>query len=59
MLLDIKGFTVHYGKAEVLTDVSLHVNEKEIITIIGANGAGKTTTLRAISGLKALTSGEA
>ena len=59
MLLDVKGFTVHYGKAEVLTGVSLHVNEKEIVTIIGANGAGKTTTLRAISGLKALTSGEA
>jgi branched-chain amino acid transport system ATP-binding protein len=59
MLLEIRGFTVHYGKAEVLTDVSLHVNEKEIVTIIGANGAGKTTTLRAISGLKALTSGEA
>ena len=59
MLLDIRGFTVHYGKAEVLADVSLHVNEKEIVTIIGANGAGKTTTLRAISGLKALTSGEA
>ncbi|MCX6005883.1 MAG: ABC transporter ATP-binding protein [Chloroflexi bacterium] len=59
MLLDVKGFTVHYGKAEVLTGVSLHVNEKEIVTIIGANGAGKTTTLRAISGLKSLTSGEA
>ncbi|MGD0855259.1 MAG: ABC transporter ATP-binding protein [Dehalococcoidia bacterium] len=59
MLLDVRGFTVHYGKAEVLTDVSLHVDEKEIVTIIGANGAGKTTTLRAISGLKALTSGEA
>jgi branched-chain amino acid transport system ATP-binding protein len=59
MLLDVRHFTVHYGKAEVLTDVSLHVNEKEIVTIIGANGAGKTTTLRAISGLKPLTSGEA
>jgi branched-chain amino acid transport system ATP-binding protein len=59
MLLDIKGFTVHYGKAEVLSNVSLHVNDKEIVTIIGANGAGKTTTLRAISGLKSLSSGEA
>jgi len=59
MLLDVKRFTVHYGKAEVLTEVSLHVGEKEIVTIIGANGAGKTTTLRAISGLKALTCGEA
>jgi len=59
MLLDVRKFTVHYGKAEVLTDVSLHVNEKEIVTIIGANGAGKTTTLRAISGLKPLSAGEA
>ena len=58
MLLDVRHITAHYGKAEVLTDVSLYVDENEIVTIIGANGAGKTTTLRAISGLKNLTSGE-
>jgi len=58
MLLEVKNITVHYGKAEVLKDVSLHVAEKEIVTVIGANGAGKTTTLRSISGLKNLTSGE-
>jgi branched-chain amino acid transport system ATP-binding protein len=58
MLLEVKHITVHYAKAEVLKDVSLHVAEKEIVTVIGANGAGKSTTLRAISGLKNLTSGE-
>jgi branched-chain amino acid transport system ATP-binding protein len=58
MLLEVKNITVHYGKAEVLKDVSLSVAEKEIVTVIGANGAGKTTTLRSISGLKILTSGE-
>jgi branched-chain amino acid transport system ATP-binding protein len=58
-LLEVRNFTVYYGKTKVLTDVSLHVGEKEIVTIIGANGAGKTTTLRAISGLKSLSSGEA
>ena len=58
MFLEVEGLTVHYGKAEVLSNLSLHVNEKEIITIIGANGAGKTTTLRAISGLKSSTAGE-
>ncbi len=58
-LLEVKNLTVHYGKTRVLTDVSLIVNEKEIVTIIGANGSGKTTTLRAISGLKSLSSGAA
>ena len=58
-LLEVMNLTVYYGKTKVLTDVSLHVDEKEIVTIIGANGAGKTTTLRAISGLKSLSSGEA
>jgi branched-chain amino acid transport system ATP-binding protein len=57
MLLEIRSLTVHYGKAEVLKDISLSVADKEIITIIGANGAGKSTTLRSISGLKTPSSG--
>jgi len=58
MLLEVKDLIVHYGKAEVLKGLSLEVEEKEIVTIIGANGAGKTTTLRTISGLKASSGGE-
>ncbi|MDD5312149.1 MAG: ABC transporter ATP-binding protein [Dehalococcoidia bacterium] len=58
MLLEIIDIAVHYGKAEVLRDLSLHVAEGEIVTIIGANGAGKSTTLRAISGLKSVSAGE-
>ncbi len=58
MFLEVNGLTVHYGKAEVLNDLSLHVEEKEIVTLIGANGAGKSTTLRTISGLKSASAGE-
>ena len=43
--------TTGYGKAQVLKEVSLHVNENEIVALVGANGAGKTTTLRCISGV--------
>ncbi len=58
MLLEVKDAVVHYGKVQALKGVSLGVPPASTITIIGANGAGKTTTLRAISGLKKLTSGE-
>lgn len=58
MLLEIEDLEVHYGKAETLKAISLHVDEGEVVSIIGANGAGKTTVLRTISGLKKPTSGE-
>lgn len=58
MLLEVKNLKVHYGKAEGLKDISITVDEGEVVTLLGANGAGKTTTLRSISGLKAPTSGE-
>ena len=51
MLLGINNLTVSYGAITALTDVSLHIERGEIVTLIGANGAGKTTLLRAISGL--------
>jgi branched-chain amino acid transport system ATP-binding protein len=56
-LLEVDGIGAAYGRVRVLTDVSLHVDAGEIVTLIGANGAGKTTTLRAISGLVKVTSG--
>jgi branched-chain amino acid transport system ATP-binding protein len=57
-MLEIKNLNVHYGVIHALKDISLVVNEGEIVTLIGANGAGKTTTLRTISGLNKATSGE-
>jgi branched-chain amino acid transport system ATP-binding protein len=50
-LLEVAGLVARYGRITALEDVSLTVNEGEIVTLIGANGAGKTTTLRTISGL--------
>jgi branched-chain amino acid transport system ATP-binding protein len=50
-LLEVDGIDASYGRIRALSDVSLRVDEGEIVTLIGANGAGKTTTLRAISGL--------
>jgi branched-chain amino acid transport system ATP-binding protein len=50
-LLDIDRLDVRYGGVRALAGISLHVDEGEIVTLLGANGAGKTTTLRAISGL--------
>ncbi len=49
-LLTVEHLRAGYGPIEVLKDISLEVNEGEIVTMIGANGAGKTTTLMTISG---------
>ncbi|GAA4256136.1 amino acid/amide ABC transporter ATP-binding protein 2 (HAAT family) [Azospirillum brasilense] len=56
-MLKVEGITVCYGQIPALRNVSLTVEEGELVTLIGANGAGKTTTLRAISGLLPLASG--
>ena len=56
-MLETKDITVHYGKSMAIEDVSLDVMEGSVVSIIGANGAGKSTILRALSGLKSLTSG--
>jgi len=50
-LLEIEGLVARYGRITALGGISLHVDDGEIVTLIGANGAGKTTTLRSISGL--------
>lgn len=57
-MLEIKNLNVHYGVIHALKDISLQVEQGEIVTLIGANGAGKTTTLRTISGLQKVTSGD-
>ena len=50
-LLNVENINVYYGAIHAIKDVSFHVDEGEIVTLIGANGAGKTTTLQTISGL--------
>jgi len=50
-LLEVTNLVARYGRITALSDVSLTVDEGEVVTLIGANGAGKTTTLRTISGL--------
>src|SRR6266508_1592464 len=50
-LLDVRGLRARYGPIVAVRDASLHVEEGEIVALLGANGAGKTTTLGAIAGL--------
>jgi branched-chain amino acid transport system ATP-binding protein len=50
-MLEIKGLNVFYGAIQALNDVSLNVDQGEVVAIIGSNGAGKSTLLRTISGL--------
>jgi branched-chain amino acid transport system ATP-binding protein len=57
-MLEIKGINSFYGDLQALWDVSLTVNEGELVSLIGSNGAGKTTILRSISGLLRPSSGE-
>jgi len=49
MLLEVKDLQVNYGNIEALHGISFHVDEGEIVTLIGANGAGKSTILMTIS----------
>jgi len=58
MHLEIKDLQVFYGKIEAIKGISFHVDQGEIVTLIGANGAGKTTTLKTISGLRPVTGGQ-
>ncbi|HEX2199366.1 MAG TPA: ABC transporter ATP-binding protein [Burkholderiales bacterium] len=50
-LLEVKGLSVRYDKAQILNGVSLTVNDAEFVGLVGPNGAGKSTLLRAVSGL--------
>ncbi len=50
-LLEVQALDAGYGKKTVVQDVSFHVDEGEIVTILGHNGAGKSTTLKTVLGL--------
>ncbi|NMC57583.1 MAG: ABC transporter ATP-binding protein [Eubacteriaceae bacterium] len=58
MFFAIKNLNVFYGVIHALKDISINVDEGEVVTLIGSNGAGKTSTLRAISSLVKIKSGE-
>ena len=49
--IEIKGLNAWYGESHVLHGVDFHVDEGEVVTLLGRNGAGRTTTMRAIMGL--------
>jgi branched-chain amino acid transport system ATP-binding protein len=50
-LLEAEGLELAYGEVSACRDIGFHVEENEIVTLIGANGAGKSTTLRAVAGV--------
>lgn len=56
-MLRVENINVSYGAIHALHDVSITVNDGEVVSLIGANGAGKTTTLHTITGLTAASSG--
>lgn len=56
-LLEVKDLNVYYGVIHAVKSLNMHVDEGEVVSLIGANGAGKTTTLQTISGLVRAKSG--
>ena len=57
-ILKCENLCKTFGKKTILKDVSLEVNEGDILGFIGPNGAGKTTTIKLILGLQSITSGK-
>ena len=57
MILGVDNLHAHYGKSHVLQGISFHVNNGELVTLLGRNGAGKTTTLKSIVGVVPPTQG--
>ena len=57
-LLELRGVSAHYGRIQSLREISLRVDEGEIVSIIGANGAGKSTTLMTICGIVKASAGD-
>jgi branched-chain amino acid transport system ATP-binding protein len=56
-MLKVENINAYYGDLQALWDVSLEVNDGELVALVGPNGAGKTTTLKVITGLLKLASG--
>ena len=53
MLLEVQRINTYYGLSHILFDVSLEVDQGEVVVLLGRNGAGKTTTMRSVMGLTA------
>ena len=58
MLLEVENLNAHYGRSQVLHEVSLTAEKGFIVTLIGSNGAGKTTLMMCLSGILCLTGGK-
>ena len=56
-MIELKDLRVAYGAIKALTGITINVQKRQIVTLIGANGAGKSTTLRAISGIVKVSGG--
>lgn len=56
-MLEVRNVDTRYGKIQALWDVSLEINQAEIVALVGSNGAGKTTLINVITGLMRPTSG--
>ena len=56
-LLQVEGLATHYGPIQAIHSASLHVDEGELVAIVGANGAGKTTLMRTLSGIQPASAG--
>ncbi|PKL09292.1 MAG: branched-chain amino acid ABC transporter ATP-binding protein [Spirochaetae bacterium HGW-Spirochaetae-7] len=57
-MMELRNVCTYYGNIQALRNISLSIEEGEIVTLIGANGAGKTTTLMSICGITSIRSGE-
>jgi branched-chain amino acid transport system ATP-binding protein len=57
-MIDLKSVSAGYGELQILHDVSINVQQGEIVALVGANGAGKSTLIKTITGLLPISSGE-
>ena len=50
-MLTIENLSVNYGQSQILNDISLKIEERQVVCLLGRNGVGKTTLLKTIMGL--------
>src|SRR5215468_10591993 len=50
-VLEVRDLQAWYGESHILHGINFHVNEGEVVTLLGRNGAGKTTTLKSVMGI--------